>query len=254
MSIKTYIFDGLNGHCVYEVCRGQVNDDGVDIPRPLAQRPKRHPLQVSTQRVLAAGAQSGGVPVLHLSHPTQTGAVLLSSLQVLPSGSSLRGLSGWNDKHGAILSLRPRLVLPVWLCGVSPSARLFLHWKHWNGLLLLLSHFCTSLLNGQWTKWLMCPLGINMELRPILTVFLQPLSWPSSLLVLQPSSPVVSLWPPASSYRWSSYWCQGHSENMQRGKGFPSVLRCWESSMRLSCKVQWMTQLYPEERTRTRRG
>lgn len=114
MTIKTYILYGLNRHCVDEVRRGEVYDDGVNIPGPLAQRPERHPLQISTQRILTVGAQSGGVPVLHLSHPTQTGAVLISSLQVLPSGASVCCLgSGWHDKHRAVLSFGPRLVLPV---------------------------------------------------------------------------------------------------------------------------------------------
>lgn len=71
------------------------------------------------------------------------------------------------------------------------------------------------------------------RLKVVIGVPLQPLSWPSSSLALQPSSPGVFLWPPASSYRWSSYWCQGHSNDTQREKGFPSVLHWWESSMRL---------------------
>lgn len=31
----TYIFHGLNGHHVYEVGSGKVQDDGVDVPSPL---------------------------------------------------------------------------------------------------------------------------------------------------------------------------------------------------------------------------
>lgn len=175
MSIKTYILNGLNRHCVDEVRRGEVYDDGVNVPGPLAQRPKWHPLQISTQRILTAGAQSGGVPVLHLSHPTQTGAVLVSSLQVLPSGASVCCLgSGWHDKHRAILPFGPHLVLPVWFSCVSPPARLFLHRKHWNGGLLLISHLRTSLLSGQQAKWLICHFGINVLTTTFkLTVFIQ---------------------------------------------------------------------------------
>lgn len=109
----------------------------MNVPGPLPQRPERDSLQVVTQCVLTAGAQSGGVPVLQLRHPPQAGAVLVSSLQVFPPGLALRcSRSGWNDKHCPILPFCPALLLLVHNVPLSARAvplavlaGLFLHRK-----------------------------------------------------------------------------------------------------------------------------
>lgn len=123
----THIFHSLDSHYVNEVRRGEVKNDGVNIPGPLAQGPQRDQFQVVAHGVLAAGAQSGGVAILQLGHPSQTAAVWIGPFEVLPSAVWCSG-SGWDDEHRPVLPLRPRGLL---LHRVPPAAILFLHRERW---------------------------------------------------------------------------------------------------------------------------
>lgn len=110
----SHIFHSLYSNGVNEVCRGEVNYDGVNVPGPFPQWPKRDSLQVVTQCVLATGAQSGGVTVLQFRHPPQTGAVLVPSFQVFPLRlASWCSRSGRDDKHRPVLSFGPALLILV---------------------------------------------------------------------------------------------------------------------------------------------
>lgn len=110
----SHIFHSLYGNSVNEVCRGEVNYDGVNVPGPFPQWPKRDSLQVVTQCVLTTGAQSGGVAVLQFRHPPQTGAVLVPSFQVFPPRlASWCSRRGRDDKHCPVLSFGPALLILV---------------------------------------------------------------------------------------------------------------------------------------------
>lgn len=110
----SHIFHSLYSNSVNEVCRGEVNYDGVNVPGPFPQWPKRDSLQVVTQCVLTTGAQSGGVTVLQFRHPPQTGAVLVPSFQVFPPRLAPRCLrSGRDDKHCPVLFFGPALLILV---------------------------------------------------------------------------------------------------------------------------------------------
>lgn len=130
---NTYIFDRLSRHRVNEICSGHVKNDGVNVPRPLAQRSERDPLQVTAQSVLTAGGQRGGVALLQVRQPAQTGGIRFSSFQVLPSTGAVQELRGrGDDKHRAVLSLGPdlRLVCVILTqAGVVPVC-ILLHGQH----------------------------------------------------------------------------------------------------------------------------
>lgn len=235
---STYIFHHLHSNCVNEVSCGEVYNDRVNIPGPLAQWPERDPLQVMTQCVLTAGAQSTGVP-------PETGTVLISSFQVLPPGVAILHLrSGWDNKHCPILSLSPVLLLLV--CNISvhacvtPAAGFFLHREHWQSRLQLSCLLPPSLRSGRericpnlvWefscSSWDFFFVFFNykenkvtngqnppkiaaLQLKNMCFYILHidphcisstlPLSWLAFLLVSQPSFLYVSVWPPASSCR-----------------------------------------------------
>lgn len=150
----THIFHGLYSHNVNEVSCGKVEDNGVNVPGPLAQRPKRDSLQVPTQSVLSAGAQSGGVPVLILCHPVQTGAVWVPAFKVLPSGLTIRGSgSGWDHKHCPVLPLSPVWILHlclIYAC-VLPAASPLLH-RTFRGSRKLLSCSLSPSLKYMWGR------------------------------------------------------------------------------------------------------
>lgn len=119
----THIFHSLYSNGVNEVCGGEVNYDGVNVPGPLAQWPERDSLQVVTECVLTAGAQGGGVPVLQLRHPPQAGAVLVSSFQVFPPGLAFWcSRSGRDDEHCPVLPFGPALLFLVHDVVVSARA------------------------------------------------------------------------------------------------------------------------------------